>query len=46
VTELATSTPGICGVRLYVEEHNHRAREVYRRLGLNSAGYLVLGSKD
>jgi GNAT superfamily N-acetyltransferase len=46
VTGLATSTPGICGVRLYVEEHNHRAREVYRRLGLNPAGYLVLGSKD
>ncbi len=28
-------------VRLYVEEHNHDAQEVYRRVGMRPSGYLV-----
>ncbi|MCC7491315.1 MAG: GNAT family N-acetyltransferase [Fimbriimonadaceae bacterium] len=31
----------IVGLRLYVEEHNTRAQEVYRRHGFAAAGYLV-----
>jgi ribosomal protein S18 acetylase RimI-like enzyme len=30
-----------CGLRLYVEKDNTRAQEVYRRLGMSDAGYLV-----
>lgn len=32
---------GACGLRLYVEKENARAQEVYRRLGMGDAGYLV-----
>ncbi len=28
---------GVCGVRLYVERHNVKAQQAYRRLGLNQA---------
>lgn len=38
----ARSTPGIVGVRLYVERENHSARTVYSRLGFADAGYDVL----
>jgi GNAT superfamily N-acetyltransferase len=38
----AHSTPGIVGVRLYVERENHAARTVYSRLGFANAGYDVL----
>ena len=30
------------GLRLYVEDDNRRALEVYRRLGMRDAGYRVL----
>ncbi|HEY7119289.1 MAG TPA: GNAT family N-acetyltransferase, partial [Tepidisphaeraceae bacterium] len=33
-----------CGLRLYVEKDNARAQEVYRRLGMSDAGYLVYES--
>ena len=39
--EKARSTPGVLGFRLYVEEANHRAQEVYRRRGLLKTAYLV-----
>lgn len=32
---------GACGLRLYVEKENGRAQEVYRRLGMADAGYVV-----
>lgn len=35
------STPGILGFRLYVEEDNQRAQEVYRRRGLERTRYIV-----
>jgi GNAT superfamily N-acetyltransferase len=41
VTQLALSTPGVVGLRLYVEEHNDRAAATYDRLGLAEAGYVV-----
>ncbi|HEY5551815.1 MAG TPA: GNAT family N-acetyltransferase [Opitutaceae bacterium] len=39
--EESHSTPGVLGFRLYVEEENHRAQEVYRRRGLERTRYLV-----
>lgn len=41
VTQLAQSSPGVVGLRLYVEEHNDRAAATYDRLGLAEAGYVV-----
>ncbi|MBI3469329.1 MAG: GNAT family N-acetyltransferase [Planctomycetes bacterium] len=42
VEQLARQTPGVVGLRLYVERHNTAAHEVYRRMGLADAGYVVL----
>jgi GNAT superfamily N-acetyltransferase len=42
VERLARRTPGVVGLRLYVERHNTAAHEVYRRMGLADAGYVVL----
>lgn len=36
VLEMADSR-GVCGVRLYVEQHNEGAKAAYRRLGLRKA---------
>jgi GNAT superfamily N-acetyltransferase len=41
VVQSARARKDVCGVRLYVEEHNHTAQQVYRRVGLIPAGYLV-----
>jgi len=41
VEELARSDRDVCGLRLYVEHANHRAQEVYERLGMRRAGYEV-----
>ena len=37
----AQRDPEVCGLRLYVDEHNASASEVYRRLGMQDAGYRV-----
>jgi ribosomal protein S18 acetylase RimI-like enzyme len=37
----AKGTPNVCGVRLYVEQENHTAQTVYKRLGLSPSGYKV-----
>lgn len=37
----ARQTPGVVGLRLYVEEHNDRAQLAYDRMGFVRAGYLV-----
>ena len=42
VVGLAEADPHVVGVRLYVEQGNAPAREVYRKLGLHEAGYLVM----
>lgn len=39
--EESRSTPGVLGFRLYVEEDNHRAQEVYRRRGLDRTRYII-----
>jgi ribosomal protein S18 acetylase RimI-like enzyme len=39
---LARAAPTVCGIRLYVEDHNEAARRTYRRLGLEDSGYSVM----
>ena len=41
VEELSRA-PGMCGVRLYVHEHNDGATATYKRLGMVSPGHSVL----
>lgn len=41
VVYAAKARRGVCGIRLYVEEHNKTAQIVYREVGLRPAGYLV-----
>lgn len=38
----AASEQAGVGLRLYVEDHNHAAQEVYRKLGMTPGGYHVL----
>ncbi len=45
VIELSSS-PGYCGVRLYVHDGNTSARETYLRLGMVEPGYAVLETPD
>jgi GNAT superfamily N-acetyltransferase len=42
VASLARGRGDVIGLRLYVEQENHRARATYDRLGLAGTGYLVL----
>jgi len=42
VEQLSRRTPGVTGIRLYVERNNARAIDVYSRLGMADAGYVVL----
>jgi len=42
IMDLARSTPGVCGIRLYVEEKNERAQKTYQKLGMNQTGYRLL----
>ncbi len=42
VEALARATPGVIGLRLYVEHHNAAAQAVYARLGMRDGGYRVL----
>jgi GNAT superfamily N-acetyltransferase len=39
VHTLAKSRPDVCGLRLYVEAHNERARHAYQRLGMKKTDY-------
>jgi ribosomal protein S18 acetylase RimI-like enzyme len=36
---LAKSAPDVCGLRLYVEKTNTRAKQTYERLGMHSSHY-------
>ena len=45
VEELSRA-PGMCGIRLYVHDHNDDAAETYKRLGMVSPGYSVLETPD
>lgn len=37
----AKADPQVCGIRLYVEQHNHAAQAVYQRVGLAPSGYSL-----
>jgi GNAT superfamily N-acetyltransferase len=41
VKELARTQGGVCGFRLYVEEHNEVAQSTYRRMGMERTHYLM-----
>jgi len=41
VAELARATPGVIGLRLYVEKDNAAARRTYAALGMQDAGYAM-----
>lgn len=41
VRDLARADPQVCGLRLYVEDHNAAAQAVYRRLGMSDGHYRV-----
>jgi ribosomal protein S18 acetylase RimI-like enzyme len=40
--QLAQRTPGVCGLRLYVETDNVRAQRTYEGCGMRDAGYRVM----
>jgi len=44
--EELSRTPGMCGIRLYVHEHNAGAAATYERLGMVAPGYSVLETPD
>ena len=41
VVARAKNDPDVCGIRLYVERHNHTAQLVYQRVGLSLSAYTV-----
>ncbi|HVX63371.1 MAG TPA: GNAT family N-acetyltransferase [Pirellulales bacterium] len=41
VAELAKAAPDVCGLRLYVEQHNAAAVTTYQRLGMVASGHLL-----
>ncbi|AMV39500.1 GNAT family N-acetyltransferase [Planctomyces sp. SH-PL62] len=42
IRDEALATDDVLGIRLYVEHENHRARDAYKALGMDEAGYSVL----
>jgi GNAT superfamily N-acetyltransferase len=42
VEALARQRGSVCGLRLYVDIHNHRAQETYRRCGMQETAYRML----
>ena len=42
VAALAREDPLVCGLRLYVEENNSRARTTYETLGMSRTGYEIM----
>ena len=42
VGERAAAQPGVCGFRLYVEQHNAAAQQTYRSLGMVETDYRVM----
>jgi hypothetical protein len=41
---LARDTPGVIGLRLYVERNNAGAQRTYAALGMRDAGYAIFES--
>ena len=44
VESLAAAEPDVCGLRLYVEDNNHRAQRTYEALGMVKPRYVVMQS--
>ena len=42
VARQARATPGVVGLRLYVESENHAAQATYAALGMRDSGYRLL----
>ncbi|MBN1854167.1 MAG: GNAT family N-acetyltransferase [Pirellulales bacterium] len=42
IRQLAREDPTCCGLRLYVEKNNRQAQQAYRKLGMQTTGYLIL----
>ena len=42
VERLAKLDPGVCGIRLYVEQDNERAQRTYSALGMTTTPYRML----
>ena len=42
VQNIADADPQVCGVRLYVDQDNFRAKSAYRKLGMGSSNYEVM----
>jgi ribosomal protein S18 acetylase RimI-like enzyme len=42
VLAAAEASADVCGVRLYVEQDNHRAQQTYAALGMRDTGYRVM----
>ncbi len=42
VVARARQTPGVLGIRLYVERDNRRAQETYERLGMRRSAYVLM----
>ena len=44
VESLSDTEPGVCGLRLYVEDNNQQAQRTYEALGMVKPNYLVMES--
>jgi ribosomal protein S18 acetylase RimI-like enzyme len=42
VKQMAEQSPGVCGLRLYVEHENKNAQRTYEMLGMQDAGYRMM----
>ena len=42
VKGLASSKPGVCGIRLYVEKDNTTAQRTYKKLGMIETHYRIM----
>jgi GNAT superfamily N-acetyltransferase len=41
IHQLARNNPEVCGLRLYVEQHNASALATYQRMGMSPSGHLL-----
>jgi hypothetical protein len=42
VEQLARQSPGVCGLRLYVDRRNATAIQVYQQLGMQQTNYDLM----
>lgn len=45
VQQLASQTPGVLGLRLYVDHDNHKAQRTYEAMGMQRARYAMFESR-